>query len=168
MSIIDIIIVIILLWAMYSGFKRGFIMQVTGIAGVIAGILLGFLFGRMVGGWLDLTGDTARVIGFIIVVVLTLIVCAILGRLLGGLVKLTGLGMLDTVGGMLLSALKTLLILSVLLVCFDIANNQWRMVGRSRLDRSKLYLPVMKISQSIFPVVDNVRTWLFEDSHLSK
>jgi len=168
MSIIDIIIVILLLWAMYSGFKRGFIMQVTGIAGVIAGILLGFLFGRMVGGWLDLTGDTARVIGFIIVVVLTLIVCAILGRLLGGLIKLTGLGMLDTVGGMLLGALKMLLILSVLLVCFDIANNQWRVVGRSRLDRSKLYLPVMQISQNIFPVVDNVRTYLFEDNHLSK
>ena len=161
MSIIDIIIVIPIFWAMYVGFKKGLVVQLTGIVGVIIGIWLGFRFGCLVGGWLELTGETAMVTGFIIIVIATLIVCAIFGRLLGNLIKITGLGMLDTVGGVLISTLKMLLILSVLVVCFDIANAQWRLVKRSHIEHSRLYTPMMKISQAVFPVVDNVRSSLF-------
>jgi len=168
MNTTDIIIIIPILWAMYVGFRKGFIVQLAGIVGVIIGIWLGFRFGRMVGDWLDLTGDTARIIGFTVVVIATLIGCALLGRLLGGLIKLTGLGMLDTIGGMLLSTLKMLLILSVLIFCFDIANNQWRIVKRTQIEHSRLYTPVMKISQSIFPVVQQARTSLFEDNEPSR
>jgi len=166
MNLTDIIIIIPILWAMYVGFRKGFVAQLAGIAGVIAGIWLGFRFGRFVGEWLDMTGDTARLTGFIIVVVATLTGCALLGRLLGGLIKMTGFGMLDTIGGMLVSTLKMLLILSVLAVCFDIANNHWRLVKRSRLEQSRLYTPVMKISQNIFPVVQDVRPRRFGDNDL--
>ena len=164
MNIIDIILVIPIVWAMYLGFKAGFISQLTGMAGVIAGIWLGFRFGRIVGEWLDPGGDSARVLGFIVVAVLALIGFALLGRLLGKLLKITGLGMLDTVGGMLVAALKMLLILSALLVCLDVANNQWHIVRRSTIDRSRLYNPIMKLAPSLFPVINTTRTFLFDDN----
>ena len=161
MSIIDIIIIIPFVWAVIRGFREGVARQLSGIAGLILGVWLGFKFGSMVGTWLTMRGETAKIVGFIVVVIGVMGLCAFVGWLLGKLFKVAGLGMFDTIGGVLVSTLKMLIIMSVLVVCFDVANNQWRMVKQSRISNSKLYGPVMHMSTYMFPVINSAREKLF-------
>lgn len=157
MSIIDIIILAALVWSLYKGYKEGIVLQMGGIVGVFLGVWLAFKFAMSVGGFFGLSGISAKVIGFIIIIAAVLTLIAICGRLARGLFKFTGLEMVDTIGGALLSMLKMGLVLSILLVSFDAVNRNYTIVSKKNIEKSKLYTPIKRLSDYLFPYVDLVK-----------
>lgn len=161
MNVLDIILIIFLLWAIYRGFKDGIVVQLGGLAGLFLGIYLAFRYGTALGLWLGIGEKWATVAGFAIIVVLVLVAIAVLGRLLRGLFELAGLSVLDKAGGIIVSLVKMGLILGLILYSFDWINRQQGWVKQAKLDKSVLYRPLTEGAKLAFPYIDFVKDKLF-------
>ena len=157
MSALDIIIAVLLLWAVYKGFTDGVIVQLGGIVGLLLGVYLAFRFSAKVGDWLCSDDSFAQPVGFIVIVVVVLILIALLGRLLRGLFRIAGLGMLDRMGGLLLGVVKMSLIIGILLTGFRALNEKEEWVSRKTLSESILYEPMLSVASFTFPYLDLVK-----------
>ena len=169
MNWMDIVIGIPIVWGLWRGLREGVILQLGGIAGVILGIWFASKFSRTLGLWLGINPSIAGVAGFIMILVGVLLAIALLGWLMRGLFRISGLGIFDSAGGMLLGGLKMALIMSLLLYGFDMLNKQEEWVSRRTLDTSRFYTPLKNFSGHIFPYVDSVRQrWLDGEEHTER
>ncbi len=66
MNTIDIVLIVILIIAGISGFFKGVIVQVCGIAGLLLGVLLAFRFSGWLAGMLGIGEDWSRILSFTI------------------------------------------------------------------------------------------------------
>ncbi len=154
MNYIDIIVLITLAFAIFNGWRKGAIVQICSLVGIVIGIWLATMYGAQVGAMLHMGEDYLSIGGFLVVLVGVLIGVAVLSRLIKRLSGVVGLGGLDVILGIALSICKFGLILSVLFSLFDAFNNKTNIVSVEILDDSKLFRPIANISDSIFPALD--------------
>jgi len=157
MNWMDIVIGIPIVWGLWRGFREGIILQLGGIVGVILGIWFASRFSRVLGLWLGINPSMAGIAGFIMIMVGVLLAIALLGWLVRGLFRISGLGMFDSAGGTLLGGFKMALIVSLLLFGFDTLNQKEEWVSRRTLNASYFYYPLKNFSVHIFPYADAVR-----------
>ncbi len=156
MNTIDLLVCLVGLWAVWSGWRKGCIVQVCSLAGLGAAIWLAFRFGSDMGRTLGLDSSVADIGGFVVVLLLGFILFAIVGRLLRGIFNFAGLSLLDIVLGIALSVLKFALILSLLFSAFDSLNKDWKLVDEATLESSRTYKPLIGLSERIFPFVEEL------------
>lgn len=155
--IVDIILLLPFIWAFIMGYKEGIWVQLGGMVGVILGIWLGYNFGEIVGEMFSLEGFSAYIVGFISTIIVTIVIIAIVSRLIKGLFRISGLGLLDHIGGIVLSLCKTFLIMTLLVSLFDRLNKKYDWVGNAKLNQSILYTPIFKSSEVIFPLAIDIK-----------
>lgn len=163
MNVLDIILLIFFLWAVYDGFKDGVVVQLGGLAGLFIGIYLAFRYGSALGQWLSIDDRWATIAGFAIILLLVLIAISVVGRMLRNVFRFAGLSILDKIGGILFSIVKMGLILGILLYSFDWVNQRQHWVEQKKLDESKLYKPLTDVASMAFPYIDFVKDKLFTD-----
>ena len=130
MNSIDLIVCLILLLAVWNGWRQGLVVQVCSLAGiVIAG-------------------------GFVAVLVVVVLVVAVIGRLLRGVFRVAGFGLVDTLLGVVVAVLKYLLVLSALFAAFDRINADYTLVEARTIDQSMSYKPVLRLSEAVFPFLE--------------
>ncbi|MFI3302072.1 MAG: CvpA family protein [Rikenellaceae bacterium] len=154
MNIIDLIVLIVLAIAAFSGWRQGLIVQVCSLVAIFVGIWFAKIYGSAVGEMLCMSSDYAPIGGFIIVLVLVVIAAAILSRIIKNLFSFVGLGIIDTLLGVALSVCKYALILSLLFNAFGGINKELKIVSQTTLDNSTLYQPMVDVSGKIFPALD--------------
>ncbi len=154
MNTIDLIVCLVGLWALWSGWRRGCIQQICSLAGFIAAIWLAARFGREVGTMLGLDAEIAMAGGFVVVLLAVIIGVGILSRLLRGVFQFAGLGLIDVVLGIALSMLKFALLLSVLFSAFDRLNEDYNFVSPAKLAASRTYRPIKSLAPAMLPVVE--------------
>lgn len=154
MNLIDLIVYLILLLAIWDGWRRGVILQVCALAGIVAGIWLASRFGATVGGWLRLDDSVAAAGGFVAVLVVTVIVVAVAARVLRKVFHFAGFGVPDIVLGVIVAALKYLLLLSVLFSAFGRLNADYSIVSRQTIEASRWYAPVSRVSDHVLPFLN--------------
>lgn len=154
MNVIDLIVVLVLIVAVWNGWRQGFVVQVCSLAGLVAGIWLAAQYGAKVGGWLGLDAQIASAGGFVAVLVIVVIAVAIGARLLRKGFHAVGFGIPDIVLGVAVSLLKYLLLLSVLFSALSKLNADYSLVKAPMLDKSITYKPVMHISEALFPFLE--------------
>jgi membrane protein required for colicin V production len=152
--ILDIILVLPLMWALWAGFRSGIMVQIGGLAGLALGVWLGLRHGGALGTWLGIAPDAAAIAGFAIIFLLILLAVALLSRLLRGALRFAGLGAFDRIGGAVLSLLKTGLVLGLLLCAFAHINRTHQWVDQARLEDSVLYRPLTEAAECVFPYLD--------------
>lgn len=151
---IDLIVCLILVLAVWNGWRQGFVMQVCSLAGIVAGIWVASRYGAAVGGWLKLDETISAAGGFVVVLLAVILLVAIAGRLVRKLCHFAGFGIADIVLGIAVSVLKYLLILSVLFSAFDTLNEDYTLVGARTIEQSRSYKPVMRLSEAVFPFLE--------------
>lgn len=154
MNAVDLIVCLVLALALWNGWRQGFIVQICSLGGIVVGIWLASRFGAEVGGWLRLDEEVAAAGGFVTVFVAAILVVAVAGRLVRKLFHFAGLGLADTLLGMAVSAVKCLLVLSVLFSAFDKLNVDYGLVGPKMTEESRSYRPIMRLSESLFPFLE--------------
>ena len=159
--IIDIILVIPIIWAIFQGYKQGVWVQLGGIVGVVLGTWIGFHFGEKIGEFFNLTGQMAYVAGFISAIVLVLLSVALISHLVKGIFRVSGLSMIDHIGGVILSLFKVVLILSLLVALFSELNSRYGWVEAKYIDNSTLYAPMQNTSDMVFPFAKSIKDRLF-------
>lgn len=116
---LDIFIIVVLLWALFSGWRAGFIKEVASMVGALVGLLVAATCYSSFGEYLAVNGSETNmvtsVIAFFLLWIFVPIVLGYVANVLTKSLKGMKLGMPNSILGALVSALKYLIILSCVL-----------------------------------------------------
>lgn len=154
MNTIDLIVCIVLVLAVWNGWRQGFIVQICSLAGLLAGIWIASRYGAEVGAWLELDQTISAAGGFVVTLLAVILVAALAGRIVRKLFHFAGFGIPDIALGIAVSVLKYLLLLGVLFSAFDALNEDYTLAGPQTIKTSKSYKPVMRLSDAVFPFLE--------------
>jgi membrane protein required for colicin V production len=150
-TFLDIITLIVLAWAVITGWCKGLISQIASLLGFILSIWLASHYGAQVGALLHLSPSWQNPGGFFIVVILTLIAVALAGWMIDKFLKIIGLGILNRLLGVAVAILKWGLLLSALLTAFLSLNKRIGLVEESSLRKSVMYDAYTLFSEKAMP-----------------
>lgn len=151
MNVFDVIIYIALAWALFNGWRKGFLLQLVSLVAVVAGFMIATKYGVEAGEMLGLDAQTAAIVGFLVIFVISLIAITIGGHLLRAVLRLTGLGVADVLLGILFSVLKIGLIVGVLFSWFAALNANYELVEPSTIEQSRWFSSVVNVVDLLTP-----------------
>ena len=146
----DLIIIIVMLVGLISGIIKGAIQQIFSLGGLILGIILGTLLYEPFAGLLlsifRMSDQTARIVAFVIILLVVPMVCGLFGKLLSKLVRAACLGFIDRVLGAVFGVFKVMLIMGLVIMVLDMTGVSDKIVKKEEKKQSQLYVPVSNFS----------------------
>ena len=164
MNTLDIILLVLLLIAAVAGWRKGIIVQACGIAGLVLGILFAMRFSRTIGGWLGVGEELSPVLGFVVILVVSILVLALIGYLFKKVFRLTGFGIIDRLGGLALSVVKIGMLLAVLTGFFARMNDNYHWVKPETISDSVIYRPLQAMTDAVFPYLVKAKEKIFDET----
>ena len=162
MNILDIILLICFIPAIFQGIKKGFIAQAVSIVSIIFGIWASAHFADIVSAWIaeyiTASEQVLKVVAFALILIVVFLVLAVLGKMLEGVIKLVMLGWLNKLLGVVFSLLKTALIVGLAIIAFNYINESFKLVQESVINESVLYQPFKKAAFEVFPYLKDMLT----------
>jgi Uncharacterized membrane protein, required for colicin V production len=154
-NIIDIIILVCCIPALFHGFSKGFVSQAISLIALVLGVWLSFKFSVPFGDWLksfaDLPGTVLHIIAFALILTIVMLVLTLIGKAIEKVVKLAMLGWLNKLLGIVFALLKAVLIIGLVIIIFDAIYNLIPFVSSDTLNESVLYNPIKSIANTVFP-----------------
>ncbi len=162
MNILDIILLVCFVPAIFQGIRKGFIAQAVSIISIVLGIWASARFANIVSSWIaqyiTASEQVLKVVAFALILVLVFLVLAALGKMLEGMFKLVMLGWLNKLLGVIFALLKTGLIVGLVIIAFSSLNDNFKFVQESVLNESVLYPPLKKLAFEVFPYLKDMLT----------
>ena len=153
MNYFDIIISIILVWAFYSGFKKGLIYMLFSFISIIVGLYAAIHFSYLtidkLGAYLDKDPAQMKIIAYILTFIIVFGLLYLVGKILDKLLSAVALGFVNKIAGGALSVAIKVIILSLFFWIFDQANQIYTVVKPETLNQSTLYNPIKDLSPVI-------------------
>lgn len=153
MNILDLIICLVLLVALFNGWRKGFILQLCSLVAVVAAIVLASRYGAEAGASLKLDAQYAEPAGFVVVLLVAMLVITLAARLVRKIFRFAGFGLVDILLGVTVAAAKYLLLLSLAFAAFEKINVNYTLLSKEKIEASKGYEPVRNLSRQILPFV---------------
>ena len=154
MNYIDILILLPLLWAVYKGFTKGFIIEVSSLIALILGIFLAINFSDVtkdiLTNNLDIHSRYMSYIAFGITFILVVIAVNLIGKLISKLVHAIALGFINRLLGSAFSLAKCLIIICVIISIFESFDKKFHMAKSKHKQESILYYPIYEFGLSIY------------------
>jgi membrane protein required for colicin V production len=162
MNILDIILLICFVPAIFQGIRKGFIAQAVSIISIILGIWASARFANVVSDWIaqyiTASEQVLRLVAFALILVLVFLILAAIGKMLEGVIKLVMLGWLNKLLGVVFALLKTGLIVGLVIMAFSSLNDNFKFVQESVLNESIMYPPLKKLAFEVFPYLKDMLT----------
>ena len=156
---LDLIIAIVLLWAIYTGFRKGLIIQLFSLIALFLGIYGAIKFSGIVSDYLTsknyFDGKPIPIISFTATFIIIVILVQIIARIIEKFVELIELGLINRIFGAIFSIVKYMLILSVILVILKNFNINSKSFQKEEGRSSILYKPVLNFAPLIYPYFRN-------------
>ncbi len=157
MNYIDIIIIIILGFAIVRGFINGLVKEVASLAALILGIWGAIRFSSFTAGrlydYFDMTGKYVGIISFLITFGIIVIIIHFIGLLVDKLVDAVALGFINRLLGIAFGLFKSVIIMSVIFVVLNAIDVRRPFLPREKIQRSLFYNPISDIAPTIFPII---------------
>lgn len=159
MNYIDLILILLLLFAAINGFRRGLISEIASLAALVLGVWGAIEFSYITSefltesmGWeINHLNLISFVITFIVIVILVHLVASSLSKL----VEAAMLGWANRITGLVFGVVKTAFILSILLLIFNKIDEDVHILSQETKMNSQLYEPIRKFAPSVFPFISN-------------
>jgi len=157
MNWIDLVIVVILILSMVSGFINGLIREVASLAALILGIwgaikFSGFTAAKLY-DFFDMSGHYVGIIAFVITFGLIVVVIHFVGLLADKIADAAALGFVNRLLGIAFGLFKTILIMSVFFVVLNAIDARKPFLPRDKLEQSIFFNPISDIAPAIFPII---------------
>lgn len=160
MNFIDIIIVVLLIWSGYKGFRKGFIIEIASIFALLLGLWGGLNFSSFLTPylqrWFSLNSEYTPLIAFSVIFVIILILVFLVAKLIEKLIKSVGLGLPNRLAGAVLGAAKTIIIISVLLMILNRYDVNGTLLKTETKQKSLLYKPLSELVIKVYPSALNI------------
>lgn len=155
MNWFDIIIIIVIAYSIFKGYRSGLVKQLASLVGIIASILLSnkvsFLilpYFRSWGIFPDaLVGPAAFIASFLIIFAAVLV----LGHMLQTIIESIKMDSLNKVGGVVLCLAKWLIVVSLVLNLVEKMDKNHSLIAEDISEKSKTYPYVQPIAPAITP-----------------
>ncbi|QMI84425.1 CvpA family protein [Flavobacterium sp. xlx-214] len=158
MIVLDLIIAVLLGYALFKGVQNGLVVSVISLVALLVGIYFSLRFSFFTRDFLidntQWNPNTITVAAFFITFVLVLFALYGIGKLVTKMVDSLALGFVNKLAGALFEGVKMILIISVFLNLFQKINFNNLLVSEEKLNESIFYKPVESISKIVFPLMD--------------
>lgn len=149
MSTVDIILLIPLAWGAFMGFKKGLVLELASLVGLILGIYGAIKFSDFTAEKLiqhvEITQEWLGLLSFLITFIVIVFAIFILARLLDKALKLVALGLVNRLLGLLFGTLKFALIVSTAMYFFQNMNTKFQFTDDNFTEESVLWEPLQKV-----------------------
>lgn len=160
MNILDAIILLCLIPAVIQGLRKGFISQVISILSIVVGVWAAARFTRIVMGWISqyitASEQIIGIVAFVLILIGVFLILGVVGKVLESILKLTMLGWLNKLLGMVFSTLKVILIIGLIFISFHSLAISSGLVSPDIFQKSALYAPISDIANSVFPYIKSI------------
>ena len=154
MCTIDLIIAVCFLPAIYFGIKNGLVRQLISLCVVYFGIKLAVRFSLPVSTWLEghvgVTEFWSKTISFILIFLGVALILSIIGRAIDKIIKISLLGWLNRLLGVVLSFLIFGLVIASAIHLLDHANNLFHFISEEKVAESKLVPLLLDLTENLF------------------
>ena len=158
MNTIDLVFAILLLWAAYRGYTKGFIVQLATLAALLLGILGAVMFSDFTSELIikkfEVAGPYLKNKEFEITFIVIVIAVHLLAKMLNKLIDAIALGIVNRLLGVLFSILKIAFIVSIILVLVNKIDNKYKFIPDDTKENSLLYKPLSNFAPMIFPYLN--------------
>lgn len=158
MIVLDLIIAVLLGYALFKGVQNGLVVSVISLVALLVGIYFSLRFSFFTRDFLidntQWNPNTITIAAFFITFVLVLFALYGIGKLVTKMVDSLALGFVNKLAGALFEGVKMILIISVFLNLFQKINFNNLLVSEEKLNESIFYKPVESISKIVFPLMD--------------
>ncbi len=149
----DIFLGLIIAWGAYNGFSKGLVRELASVLGIICGIY----FSKNFYPYLDIKlkplfeteASYISILSSIIIFLFTIMIFKVIAKLLTKFLKLIALGLLNRIVGSVFGAIKSVLLLCVIVFIFSKINNFVGLSENETLNKSFLYSNIEKINNII-------------------
>ncbi len=156
MNWLDIILGLLLLSGIVSGYKNGIIGEVATLAALILGI-----WGAVKFSWwtadmlldLGVKSDYMHIISFIVTFILIVVAIQLLAKFLSKLLETMALGFVNRLAGMVVGIIKAALIVSVILVVINALDEENKIIKETIQEESLFYDPLSNLVPSLLPFI---------------
>lgn len=139
---LDLFMATLIIWALISGWRNGFLRELLSTAGYLVGLLVAALAYKWLGSYLAVEGSQANmftsIVAFLILWIATPIALGLVANLLTGAVKALQLGWLNSLLGSVVSLIK----FSILIGCILSVLSALGLLHADRTRGSVLYAPL--------------------------
>ncbi len=158
MNTVDLVFTILLLWAAYRGYTKGFIVQLATLAALLLGILGAVMFSDFTSSLIikkfEVSGQYLPVLSFAVTFIVIVIAVHMLAKGLNKLIDAIALGIINRLLGVLFSVLKIAFIVSIILVLINKVDNKYNFIPDDTKEKSLLYKPLSNFAPMIFPYLN--------------
>ena len=149
MNTLDLIILGVTALFLLLGLKKGFIISIATLTGLVAGVYAAIYFstfaGRLIGKFFQTDSFWLPYASFALTFVAVLAGVYFIGKMLEKVVDLSGLGILNHLAGGILGILKGLLLLSIVFYLIRMADIENRIISKKARQESMFYNPVANV-----------------------
>ncbi len=164
MNFIDILIILPLLYAVYKGFKQGFVIEVFTLLALFVGLYVGIHFSDFIAEWLKATfGFSSKYLPVIAFTLTFLGVGAMVyfaGKTIERLIKVVQLSLVNKIAGSFFGGLKMFYILSVILLLVEAYDEKSSFFPAEKKTSSLLYYPTVGFSNTTVPGISESTIFL--------
>lgn len=157
MIFFDILTLIVVVWMVIEGLRKGLVAQILSLAGIIVGVALAIAYGEDLALALTINEKYAAVAGFLIIFIITLIAAAILSFILSKTLSSIGLGWMNRLLGVFFALLKGVTVLGMLYAAIFTLNNAFQFVEPRRFDKSSSFNIVRKVAEPLLNYWDKAK-----------
>lgn len=162
---IDIFILVLIVWAAFSGWRHGFVKEVISTVGFLAGLLIAATCYGAFGEYLAVDGSESNmftsVVAFFLLWIVVPIVLGLVANVLTQALKGMKLGTPNSILGAAVSVAKYFILVSCVLNVMDALH----IMNEDKRESSRLYAPVTGALQLFFPT-DSTAAASFDEGEL--
>lgn len=153
MNYFDIIVGIILAFALFKGFKNGLIIELASLVALVLGLLGAILFCDVTAAFLKeyINSSYIGLIAFVLTFILIVIGVHVVAKVVDKMVSAIALGPVNRILGSAFSLLKYAFIISVLLAVVNGLERTVKIIPDQQKESSYLYGPVESMAPFVFP-----------------
>ena len=154
MNWLDLIIILILIGGVFSGYRNGLIGEVASLAGLILGIWGAVRFSWWAAELLEgfgLSFSLMPVISFVITFIVIVLVVQAVAGLVRHLLETISLGWFNKIAGIAAGVVKAAIISSVILILISSFDDRQRFIREEVREGSLLYKPLSELVPGLMP-----------------
>jgi membrane protein required for colicin V production len=162
MQYIDIIIAIPLLWGAFMGFRKGLVLELASLVGLILGLYGALKFSHLTGEFLsdkiEISAQWMGFVSFLLTFILIVLGVFLLAKIIDRVLKISALGLINRILGLVFGILKYALIVSMLLYFYEGLNKRFKFNHKKVEEESILYSPLKTLSLPFQSLLDEFDT----------
>jgi len=162
MNTLDLVILVVVSLLTLLGLRKGFIVSLATLAGLLLGIWLAIHFSHYAAGLIERNFQPSSfwlpALAYSATFLAVLIGIYFIGKLVEKLVEAAGMSVLNHIGGALLGFAKGVLIMSAVLYLIALADPNETLISHPAKSRSVFYRPVAAVVPVLLKWTGNLKT----------